>query len=132
MGTYQSEMSPQLHVKTKRIYEPASGDDGRRVLVDRLWPRGVSKSEAKLDAWDRELAPSTELRQWFAHRPERFPEFRRRYLAELSGQPESLSKLRQSARQETVTLLYAAHDQEHNEAVVLASALRRGVPRASN
>ena len=114
-------------VSIKRIYEPASSEDGRRVLVDRLWPRGVSKARAHLDAWLKEVAPSTELRQWFGHRPERWTEFRRRYIAELKDNP-ALPQLRDMIADAPVTLLYGARDAAHNEAVVLAEYLAR--PRA--
>jgi uncharacterized protein YeaO (DUF488 family) len=115
-----------MAVRTKRIYEPASATDGYRVLVDRVWPRGVSKDAAAVDEWARELAPSKELRQWFGHRPERFEEFRRRYRQELRGRDEELGALRKRSRRGTVTLLFGARDTEHNNAVVLAELLRRG------
>ena len=119
-----------MDVRLKRAYEPASREDGYRVLVDRLWPRGVSKQQARLDGWDKELGPSTMLREWFAHDPRRFPEFRRRYLAELQSNRPRLSELRRRARTGTVTLVYSARDGEHNDAVVLAEVLRRGLPRS--
>ncbi len=106
--------------------------DGYRVLVDRLWPRGVSRERAKLDEWDKELAPSTELRKWFGHEPSRFEEFRRRYIEELRGQRPRVTTLRRRARAGTLTLVYGARDSEHNEAVVLAEVLRRGLPRAQS
>ena len=109
----------------KRIYDPASETDGYRVLIDRLWPRGISKSRAQLDEWARELAPSTELRTWFRHDPSRFQEFRRRYEAELSSQKEKLGELRARARTGKLTLLYAARDTEHNDAVVIAEVIAR-------
>ena len=115
-------------VRLKRVYEPAGPMDGYRVLIDRLWPRGVSRDRAKLDEWARELAPSRELRQWFGHEPERFDEFRRRYIEELDSQRPRLASLRRRAREGTLTLVYAAHDTEHNDAVVLAEVLRRGLP----
>jgi uncharacterized protein YeaO (DUF488 family) len=107
-------------VRTKRVYELASADDGYRVLVDRVWPRGVSKEDAAVDEWARELAPSTELRKWFAHKPERFEQFRRRYRDELSAREDEIESLRTRGRKETVTLLFGARDVEHNNAVVLA------------
>jgi uncharacterized protein YeaO (DUF488 family) len=119
-----------MDVRLKRAYEPASAEDGYRVLVDRLWPRGVSKEQAKLDEWDQELAPSSELRQWFGHEPDRFPEFRRRYIDELRANRPSLRQLRRRARTGTLTLVYSAHDSEHNDAVVLAEVLRRGLPKS--
>jgi uncharacterized protein YeaO (DUF488 family) len=111
-------------IQTKRIYEDASRTDGDRVLVDRLWPRGVSKERAALDEWARELAPSDELRRWFNHQPERYPEFRKRYREELHVQSEKLQLLRERAEHENVTLLYGARDREHNEATVLAEVLQ--------
>jgi uncharacterized protein YeaO (DUF488 family) len=116
-----------MAVRTKRVYEPADASDGYRVLIDRLWPRGVSKERAHLDEWARDLAPSTELRRWFGHDPARFPEFRRRYREELEAQGEKLRELRRRARGGTVTLVYAARDSELNDAVVLAELLRRGM-----
>ncbi len=110
--------------RTKRVYEPAAGDDGYRVLVDRLWPRGTTKAVAGVDEWARELAPSQELRKWFGHKPERFEEFRRRYREELRRDEEKLEGLRARARDETVTLLFGARDTERNNAVVLAEVLR--------
>jgi uncharacterized protein YeaO (DUF488 family) len=121
-----------MDIRLKRAYEPAASSDGYRVLIDRLWPRGVSRQQAKLNAWERELAPSTELRQWFGHQPTRFDEFRRRYITELRQQRPRLTELRRRARQGTLTLVYAAHDSEHNDAVVLATVLRRGLPRAES
>jgi uncharacterized protein YeaO (DUF488 family) len=119
-----------MDVRLKRAYEPASAEDGYRVLVDRLWPRGVSKEQAKLDEWDQELAPSSQLRKWFGHEPNRFPEFRRRYIGELRANESRLRELRRRARTGTLTLVYSAHDSEHNDAVVLAEVLRRGLPKS--
>jgi uncharacterized protein YeaO (DUF488 family) len=115
-----------MEVRLKRAYEPPSASDGYRVLVDRLWPRGVSRAQAHLDEWARELAPSAELRRWFAHDPERFAEFKRRYAEELAVQEDKLRELRRRARQGTLTLVYGARDTQHNDAVVLAEILRRG------
>lgn len=111
-----------LHVK--RIYDAPENNDGRRVLVDRIWPRGVSKASAKVDLWLKDIAPSTELRRWFGHDPERFKEFRSRYGKELAANPDTVSELRHLADQVDVTLLYAAHDREVNHAIVLADYLR--------
>ena len=119
-----------MDVRLKRAYEPASAEDGYRVLVDRLWPRGVSKEQAKLDEWDQELAPSSQLRKWFGHEPNRFPEFRRRYIGELRANEPRLRELRRRARTGTLTLVYSAHDSEHNDAVVLAEVLRRGLAKS--
>jgi uncharacterized protein YeaO (DUF488 family) len=116
-----------LDVRTKRVAEKAAKADGERVLVDRLWPRGVSKEKAKLDEWLPDLGPSDELRKWFGHDPERFEEFRRRYVDELKERRELLADLRRRAGEGTVTLLFAARDEEHNNAVVLADVLRRGL-----
>jgi uncharacterized protein YeaO (DUF488 family) len=113
-----------LDVRVKRIYDPPEAGDGYRVLVDRLWPRGVSRERARLDEWARELAPSDGLRRWFGHDPARFNEFRSRYLTELKDQPKGIADLRQRARSGPVTILYAARDEVHNEAVVLARLLR--------
>jgi uncharacterized protein YeaO (DUF488 family) len=118
-----------VDIRLKRAYEPASGEDGYRILVDRLWPRGVPKEQARLDGWEKELAPSSELREWFGHEPGRFPEFRRRYIDELRANAPRLTELRRRARTGTITLVYSAHDSEHNDAVVLAEVLRRGLPR---
>ncbi|HZO95930.1 MAG TPA: DUF488 family protein [Gaiellaceae bacterium] len=115
-----------MDVRLKRAYEPPARSDGYRVLVDRLWPRGVSKEEARLDEWARELAPSGGLRRWFGHDPARFDEFRRRYREELAAHEDKLRELRRRARAGTVTLVYAARDAEHNDAVVLAELLRGG------
>jgi uncharacterized protein YeaO (DUF488 family) len=114
-----------MDVRLKRAYEPAEAADGYRVLVDRLWPRGVSKEKAQLDEWARELAPSSELRTWFGHDPARFDEFRRRHLEELAAHEAKLAELRERASEGTLTLVYAARDSEHNDAVVLADVLRR-------
>lgn len=118
-----------MDIRLKRAYEPASSSDGYRVLVDRLWPRGVSKKRAGLDQWEKELPPSTELREWFGHEPSRFAEFRRRYISELSRHRPRLTELRRRAREGTLTLVYSAKDKEHNDAVVLADVLRRGLPK---
>ena len=111
------------NVKLKRAYEPAAASDGTRVLIDRLWPRGVSKDAAAVDLWLKELAPSTELRKWFGHDPARWAEFQQRYTAEVRAQPELFEQLRDLARKGPVTLVYAAHDEEHNDAVVLHQLL---------
>jgi len=118
-----------VDVRMKRAYDDALPSDGYRVLIDRLWPRGVSKQKAQLDAWEKELAPSTGLREWFGHEPARFDEFRRRYLTELDGQRPKLAELRRRARDGALTLVYSAHDEEHNDAVVLVEVLRRGLPK---
>ena len=113
-------------IRIKRIYEEASEDDGLRVLVDRLWPRGLSKEKAKIDQWEKELAPTTELRHWFGHDPAKWEEFLERYRAELAGKEEALSRLRQECDEGVVTLLYAAKDEEHNNAVALKRYIEEG------
>jgi uncharacterized protein YeaO (DUF488 family) len=115
----------------KCAYEPAAPTDGYRVLIDRLWPRGISRERAALDGWEKELSPSPELRRWFRHDPRRFPEFRRRYIEELRSQRPRLAALRRRAREGTLTLVYSAHDAEHNDAVVLAEVLLRGLRRVT-
>jgi uncharacterized protein YeaO (DUF488 family) len=121
-----------MDVRVKRVYEPAERSDGYRILIDRLWPRGVSHERARLDAWERDLAPSAALRDWFGHQPDLFDEFRRRYISELREHRSLLSRLRQRARHGTLTLVYAARDTEHNDAVVLAEVIRRGLPRVTH
>lgn len=113
-------------IRTKRIYEEPAGDDGLRVLVDRLWPRGIAKEEAKFDRWEKDLAPTDELRRWFGHDPMKWDEFLRRYRAELEGKEATLARLRQEANDTTVTLLYAARDREHNNAVALKRYIEEG------
>jgi len=114
---------PVAHLRLKRAYEPASPDDGVRILVDRLWPRGLSKAAAALNEWMKEIAPSTELRQWFGHDPARWPEFQRRYKAELHQHAQELDHIRSLAETHTVTLIYSAHDEAHNDAIVLKDVL---------
>ncbi len=114
---------PASHIVLKRAYEPAAADDGSRVLVDRLWPRGVAKADAKLDAWMKEIAPSTELRKWFGHDPARWEEFRKRYRDELDAHGDLIAELRSLARKGRLTLVYSAHDEAHNDAVVLRERL---------
>jgi uncharacterized protein YeaO (DUF488 family) len=113
----------ELDIKLKRAYEPAMPADGTRVLIDRLWPRGVTKAEAALDHWFRDLGPSTELRKWFGHEPVLFSEFRRRYTTELMRQGELLDELLRMASRGPLTLVYSAHDEKHNDAVVLKGVL---------
>ena len=110
-------------IKIKRIYDPPSKDDGVRVLVDRLWPRGISKEAAEIDEWERDVAPSDELRKWFSHDPAKWLEFRKRYVRELRENPELISKLRTLAKKGPLTLLFAAKDVAHNNAVVLRELL---------
>ena len=112
-----------MDVRTKRAYEPAEPGDGYRVLIDRLWPRGVSKDDAHIDQWAKELSPSDELRRWFGHDPERFAEFARRYRAELAAHRDALDALRERGEQGTVTIVFGARDAEHSNAAVLAPLL---------
>ena len=112
------------NVRLKRAYEPAAAEDGNRILIDRLWPRGVSKSDARLDRWMKQVAPSAELRSWFGHDPHRWDQFRRHYRAELKDcAAADLRELRRLARHGTVTLVYSAKDEIHNDAVVLRNML---------
>jgi uncharacterized protein YeaO (DUF488 family) len=114
---------PASHLRLKRAYDPAEPKDGIRILIDRLWPRGVSKAKAALDDWMKDIAPSTKLRQWFNHDPARWVEFQRRYRAELQEHSQELGRIRALAKNKTVTLVYSAHDEEHNDAVVLRAVL---------
>lgn len=113
-----------MSVSLKRAYEPPAKTDGMRILVDRLWPRGVAKAKAGIDLWLKEVAPTTELRQWFAHDPEKWPEFQKRYRAELKRNP-AYQQLRELAGQGDITLIYATRDTVHNEAVVIQRMLER-------
>ncbi|MDR3499837.1 MAG: DUF488 domain-containing protein [Parvibaculum sp.] len=112
-------------IAIKRVYEPAAKSDGTRILVDRLWPRGVSRAGAALDVWMKDVAPSAELRKWFNHEPERWAEFRRRYEAELKKNRAAVELLLAHGGKKRLTLLYSAHDEERNQAVVLAAHLRK-------
>ena len=109
----------------KRVYEPAASKDGVRFLVERLWPRGIKKEALRLDAWLKDVAPSTELRQWFAHDPAKWNEFQRKYFAELDSHAEALEPIRKAMRKGAVTLLFSSHDGEHNNAVALKAYLSR-------
>jgi uncharacterized protein YeaO (DUF488 family) len=114
-------------IKIKRVYEKPAKEDGWRVLVDRLWPRGMKKETAHLDVWMKDVAPSNALRKWFGHKPERWSEFQKKYRAELAKNKEMVAELKKMAREHgTMTLLFGAKDEEHNEAVVLADALKAG------
>jgi uncharacterized protein YeaO (DUF488 family) len=116
-------MPPPIQIK--RIYEPATRDDGARILVDRIWPRGISKIDAALTLWLKDIAPSTELRKWFGHEPERWAEFQARYGAELDHNGANVGLLRGLIAKGPVTLLYGAHDTTHNQAVALLDYLKR-------
>lgn len=110
-------------IRLKRIYEEPARSDGLRILVDRLWPRGLSKERAAVNLWLKEVAPSTELRKWFGHDPAKWRQFQARYCKELGENNDALELLKQKSKDRTVTLLYGARDQEHNEAIVLKSVL---------
>jgi uncharacterized protein YeaO (DUF488 family) len=114
-----------MHLAIKRVYEAAMPEDGKRVLIDRLWPRGISRARAQIDFWLKEVAPSDELRRWYGHDPEKFSEFRRRYEAELAGETgqQALEQIHALMKQGPVTLVFAARDQEHSNAAVLHDLL---------
>jgi uncharacterized protein YeaO (DUF488 family) len=116
-------------LRLKRAYEPKSSSDGQRILVDRLWPRGLSKRRVAIDAWMKELAPSSALRRWFAHDPRKWAEFQRRYKLELRTQSVLLDKIAQRALRGRVTLVYGARDEAHNDAVVLSALIQRRMSR---
>lgn len=116
-------------IRTKRVYEEVEPGDGRRFLVERLWPRGIRKADLRLDSWLKDVAPSTELRRWFGHEPDRWPEFERRYAAELDANPEAWQPIVEAAARGNVTLLYSARDVERNSAVALAGYLERRYAR---
>jgi uncharacterized protein YeaO (DUF488 family) len=123
--------------RLKRTYDPATRSDGQRILVERLWPRGMRKSDLEADVWLKEVAPSTELRRWFGHRPQRWDEFRRRYRKELDAKPDAWVSILDRGQKGTVTLLYSAHDVLHNGALVLRDYLmdqqrRQGASRAGS
>jgi uncharacterized protein YeaO (DUF488 family) len=114
-----------MMIKLKRAYEKPAKDDGERILVERLWPRGVTKEQAKLDLWLKEIAPSAELRKWFGHDPDKWVEFRRRYLKELGQKADLIKLLKRKAKEGTITLVYAARDEAHNGALVLQQLLQK-------
>ncbi len=118
-----SRRSVKLDVRIRRAYEHASSRDGIRILVDRVWPRGLGKSDLAVERWMKEIAPSTELRRWFGHDPARWKEFQRRYRAELASSAAQLDELRTIAAAAPLTLVYSARDEEHNQAVVLRDVL---------
>lgn len=118
-------------LRMKRAYEPAGRLDGYRILVDRLWPRGLSKEKAAIDEWMKEIAPSAELRRWFGHDPKKWREFRRRYERELRAHEDRVRAIAAMASRRRVTLVYSARDQAHNDAVVLAAAVRARMKRAN-
>jgi uncharacterized protein YeaO (DUF488 family) len=108
-----------MNIKMKRVYEKPDKEDGKRILVDRLWPRGLSKEKASVDLWLKDIAPSTELRKWFDHDPEKWEEFQKRYLHELKENSEPVQTLKQELKKRKVTLLFGAKDEEHNQAIVI-------------
>ncbi len=108
-----------MSIRIKRVYEQPSHEDGKRILVDRLWPRGLSKEKASVDLWLKDIAPSTELRKWFDHDPSKWAEFKQRYLSELKENSEAVQTLKEELKKGQVTLVYAAKDEEHNDALVL-------------
>ncbi len=112
-------------IRLKRVYESPSKEDGQRILVERLWPRGLTKEKAKVDLWLKEIAPSTELRQWFGHDPARWEEFRTRYTGELQKNPEPVKLLKEKIKEGPVTLVYGARDEAHNGALVLKEFLSK-------
>jgi uncharacterized protein YeaO (DUF488 family) len=118
-------------LRLRRVYEPAVLADGKRILVDRLWPRGLTRQKAEIDRWMKEIAPSAELRQWFGHEPARWAEFQRRYKQELRAQGERVDELANLAARGRVTLVFGARDERHNDAVVLAAVVRARMKRAS-
>ena len=122
-----AEAQAQARLRIKRVYEPAIPADGTRILVDRLWPRGLKKADAAISQWMKDIAPSTQLRTWFGHDPARWEEFRDRYRAELNLNRRLLNGLRQMTKTGRVTLLYAAHDVRHNHAAVLRDVLLKEV-----
>ena len=114
-----------MTIDLKRVYEAPAKEDGSRILVDRLWPRGLTRKKAHLDLWLKEIAPSTELRKWFAHDPTKWAEFKTRYKAELKDKPEQMALLKKEAAKGRATLLYGAKDEQRNEAIVLQQLLNR-------
>ena len=127
VGRVDAGVGRGISTKLKRAYEPASKDDGLRILVERLWPRGVSKQKAKIDLWLKDLAPSTELRKWYGHDPAKWPQFKKRYWAELKDHGDLLALLSTLVRRGAVTFVYAARDVERNSALALKEFLERRV-----
>ena len=118
-----------MTIDLKRVYDPPATSDGRRILVDRIWPRGITKADLQIDAWLKDLAPSTELRKWFGHDPAKWDEFRERYAGELEQRSEALEELVEKARAGRLTLVFSAKDTEHNNAVALKAHLERRLKR---
>jgi len=115
-----------MNIKIKRVYEQPDKDDGSRILVDRLWPRGLTKEKAIVNLWLKEIAPSTELRKWFGHDPDKWEKFRGRYETEIRHKDDLINMLKRKASEGTITLIYAARDEKHNQALVLKQFLERG------
>lgn len=118
-------------IRLKRVYDPPEKIDGVRLLIDRLWPRGIKKSNLKIDSWIKEVGPSNELRKWFSHDPAKWKEFQKRYTAELDANPASWSPILEAISRGTVTLLYGSHDTEHNNAVCLKNYLEKKLVKTS-
>jgi uncharacterized protein YeaO (DUF488 family) len=114
-----------MTIEIKRVYYPCDKNDGTRILIDRLWPRGLSKAKAKVDLWLKDIAPSNDLRKWFGHDPKKWKEFKKRYIIELKNNHESLQDLKKLLKNKKVTLVYGAKDEEHNNAVVLKDFLKK-------
>jgi uncharacterized protein YeaO (DUF488 family) len=114
-----------MSIQLKRVYDKPATADGRRILIDRIWPRGLKKKDARIDEWLKEIAPSTGLRKWFGHEPSRWKEFKKRYFRELDSRREWVEELAQQSKKRTVTLVFGAKDTEHNNAVALKEYLRR-------
>jgi len=110
-------------IKIKRVYDPPEADDGKRILIDRLWPRGIKKESLEMDEWLKDIAPSDGLRKWFSHDPAKYHEFKKRYVKELEKKKETIERIRDEAKKETVTLLFSAKDVEHNNATILKEVL---------
>ena len=132
LGKGEKKGDGHTMIKLKRVYEPASSSDGGRYLVERLWPRGMKKTALRIDAWLKDVAPSTTLRQWFNHDPKKWEEFQRRYRRELKANPDALRPILNAAQRGNVTLVYSSHDAEHNNAVVLKEYVEQKAGRKSN
>ncbi len=132
MPARNTKSATSNHIHVRRVYDGVGPGDGHRVLVDRLWPRGIAKAEAHIDEWNKDVAPTNELRRWFGHEPAKWPEFERRYRAELSANTSATASLLDAARRGTVTLVYSAKDTEHNQAVALKHFLDDQLGAASS
>jgi uncharacterized protein YeaO (DUF488 family) len=132
LGEGEKKGGRHTMIKLKRVHEPASSSDGGRYLVERLWPRGMKKTALRIDAWLKDVAPSTTLRQWFNHDPKKWEEFQRRYRRELNANPDALRPILNAAQRGNVTLVYSSHDAEHNNAVVLKEYVEQKARRNSS